>query len=231
MKLKNVKNTMLYGLFNIAAPHYCYSCDKIGQILCEYCKYDIVIESDLSCLLCHQPTSVGSLCNKCPASFSRAWSIGAKSGVLQQIIYDFKFERVKDCGQVLSSLLSVSIGQLPSGTVVVPIPTITRHIRQRGYDHASLLARDVAFQNDCEYREILARNNNYTQRGANRKKRLEQAKTAFTTSEQCRPDKIYLIVDDVITTGATLEYAARALKEAGAREVWVAVAMYQDNKS
>ena len=73
----------------------------------------------------------------------------------------------------------------------------------------------------------LVRDNHLTQHHANRKQRLLQATSAFKVEGVIDPDGIYIILDDVVTTGATIQQAARLLREAGATFIWVAVTSRQ----
>jgi len=108
--------------------------------------------------------------------------------------------------------------------VVVPIPTIAQHVRQRGYDHTKLFAKRFATRRSIPIStSLLARNTNAKQLGANRKTRIKQAQQAFRLTAAPQASKVYLLIDDIATTGSTLEYAARTLLSGGAEHVWVAV--------
>lgn len=227
MSSRYVKNTIFNYLGNLVAPHYCTCCGKIGSLICVDCKYNIVCEIDPICIACRQPTTRNSLCSKCQKYYSQAWTLGSKAEDLERIIYRYKFERIRGLGAEIADLLSQRIGILPQNVIVVPVPTIRSHIRQRGYDHALLIAQEVARRNNVEYQSVLGRRTSNKQRGASRAKRIAQAKQAFCLVEPVDQSKIYLIIDDVTTTGATLDYAAKTLVDAGASSVWVAVAMYQ----
>lgn len=120
-------------------------------------------------------------------------------------------------------MLSHVIPEFPSNVIVVPVPTIPSHIRQRGYDHTALIARRFAKVKSLPYQKLIERVSYTKQRGASRKQRFEQASQAFTVKKRLSEDSVYLLIDDVITTGATAQYAAEALLAAGASEVWVGV--------
>lgn len=210
-------------LVDLFAPHYCCSCGAIGAVLCEYCKYNIVSEPYEGCILCRHITKPSeNLCDTCSASFTHAWVVGSRTGSLKKIIDDYKFERTRAAYRVLSEVFAAILPALPTDIEIVPVPTINRHVRIRGYDHMYLIARRLARSRGLPYSRCLRRATSTVQRGANRTVRQQQAASAFTT-RNVRMGARYLLIDDVSTTGATLEHAARALRAAGAREVWVAV--------
>lgn len=216
---------MIHGLLNVLAPHYCCSCDEIGSILCEGCKYDIVSEPFIGCLLCGSPSL--SVCAGCQAIIERSWCGGERSGALEALINKYKFEYAEAAHVPLGDILLATLPDLPSNTVVVPVPTINTHIRQRGYDHTLLVAKYIAKKRDLAVSAALFRKTSAMQRGASRKVRIKQAKEAFGVRGELQESVPYLLVDDVVTTGSTLIYASRALKEAGASQVWAVAAARQ----
>ena len=210
-------------LVNLLAPHYCCSCGEIGAVLCEHCKYDIIGEPYEACILCHnvaKPTE--NLCNSCSTTFLHAWVVGSRTDALKKAVDDYKFERIRAAYKLFAELFDATLPNLPPDVVIVPIPTIAKHVRVRGYDHMRLIARELARIRTLTYSPCLYRVTTTMQRGANRAVRREQATAAFTV-RNIRKGARYLIVDDISTTGATVEYASRALLQAGAAEVWVAV--------
>ena len=219
---------MQSGLAEMLAPHYCISCDEIGSVLCDRCIYDITSDSFGQCVKCTTPTQGGRLCQTCRGgtAYHEAWCAGTREGALEALLSAYKFERTKSAYQPLAQLLDKSLPRLPVDTVVTSVPTISPHIRRRGYDHAELLAKEFARLRSLPYRRLLARANTSVQLGATKQQRLDQARRAF------RPIKshqipLVLLIDDVYTTGATVEHAARALRSSGAGEVMVALVARQ----
>lgn len=219
-KGQNVKNTMFDKALQIIAPHLCLGCGKIGSLLCSSCRYDIVSEPFNGCMVCQRPTTSG-ICARHRSPIDSAWISGERDDVLARVIDAFKFERCKSAYRDLSEVLLETLPIIPVDTVVTSIPTVRSHIRERGYDHALLIAKAVAKRRRLPYKPLLRRQTNAKQRGANRKERFRQAEDAFAAIDMSVPAKV-LIVDDVVTTGATLHFAAKLLKEAGAEEVIVA---------
>ncbi len=175
------------------------------------------------CVSCNRPTGRLWLCNTCKMPYEQAWLVGERSGTLQRLVGLYKFERAKSAYQSLGKLLLDVLPELPPETVVIPVPTTPARIRERGYDHMLLVARYVAKTRNLKSQQLIKRQTNTKQRQANAKQRLAQAKQAFIVDRPVNPDIPYLIIDDVVTTGATIKYTAQTLRDAGAKHVWVAV--------
>jgi ComF family protein len=216
---------MFDSLLSPVAPHLCCGCNKTGTLLCEYCKYDIVNEEPDVCIICGGKY-IG-VCKGCTQIAQRGWHAATRTDTVRKLIDDYKFENARSAYKVLANLLHERLPSLPLETVVVPIPTIPSHIRQRGYDHAALLAKAFAKHRRLAYRPLLRRTSTSSQRGASKTQRLQQAQTAFRVPRPLNPNMPYLVVDDIVTTGATLTFAAKTLRVAGAKEVWVAAVARQ----
>lgn len=217
---------MFDKIIEIVAPHHCYSCQKTGSILCDSCIYNIADSAENTCISCQSPCLNG-VCPGCSMPYAKAWVAGARENELSRVIGDFKWSRKYGAHTALSKLLHNTLPILPSNTVVVPIPTISRHRRIRGYDHADLIAKEFAKRRKLKKQNLLGRKNNSIQHTANRSKRHKQAQQAFYCNSNLNPAIPYLIIDDIVTTGATIKAATRVLKGAGANEVWVAAVARQ----
>lgn len=218
---------MLDKAFAIIAPYPCFGCGKIGKPLCNNCEYDITSEPFYRCIACLGPTGDKRLCAHHVLPYSRTWVVGVRSEVLEQLIDAYKFSRAKALHQTFAGLLDTVLPQLPPDIVVVPVPTIATHVRQRGYDHTLLIAKDLALKKGLKYKKLIERQHSAKQLGASRSERIAQAKTAFYLTGPVSSTTTYLLLDDVYTTGATVRYAAKQLRDGGARDVWVAVVARQ----
>lgn len=212
-------------LANVLAPHYCISCGAIGAIFCERCIYDITSDTFAQCIKCLAPTQRDGLCQTCrlEVPYSDAWCVAVRDGAIAKLLDTYKFERTKSAYQVLARLLDGIVPMLPEDdTVVTSVPTIAPHVRRRGYDHAELIAKELARLRGLPYRHLLVRHGTTVQLGATKRQRREYASKAFGPKGKPSHQHV-LLVDDVYTTGASVECATKALLSGGAKEVCVAL--------
>ena len=164
------------------------------------------------------------MCNSCCLAngVEQILTAGPYSGVLRDIIGLIKFNHQRDAVRVAAELLTNQIIDAKvTFDAIVPVPTSPPRIRQRGFDHTKELAKHVSKilgigAHTPIYRQRFAR-----QVGKNREKRLLQAKNQFKIHGSVSGN--VLLVDDVITTGATIAACAALLKNAGAHKVFAAV--------
>lgn len=223
---ENVKNTIVERVLQIVAPHPCSGCAKVGTLLCPDCKNNIIHEPFLGCILCAAP-QISGICRVHDSPIARAFTVGARTGTLKTLINRYKFEHTKAAVYPLAELFDEMLPILPSTIELVPIPTVRSHIRERGYDHVDLLVRQLSIVRELPVARVLRRRSNKTQHIVGKRERESQAEGAFVV----RPGfllkgKTLLLVDDIVTTGATLQAAALVLRNAGAT-VWVATLAYQ----
>lgn len=222
----NVKNTMVERVLQIVAPHPCSGCGKVGTILCEDCKYDIINEPFSGCILCGSYTPYG-ICDAHDSPITRAFTVSTRSGPLEELINRLKFHHAKSAARSLAVLFDSALPLFGGEVVLATIPTVRSHIRERGYDHVGLVASHFALLRGIPLTSLLQRRTNITQHTASRKTR--QLQVADTFQAQVDVDirgKIVVLLDDVVTTGATLQAAAAVLVGMGAT-VWAATLAYQ----
>lgn len=217
---------MIDRLLATLAPHLCCGCGQTGSLLCESCKYDIIETPVLTCVLCNR-SAVCDLCLVHRELIAGAFCGGERRDALERLIDVYKFEYAQAAAVPLAEVLLARLPQLPADTVIVPIPTIAPHVRQRGYDHTLRLARVLARQRKYTVTSLLTRQTNTAQRDTTRAVRERQAKEAFCVRRTVDADRPYLLLDDVATTGATLRAAVEVLRAAGAKIIYVGVVARQ----
>jgi ComF family protein len=105
---------------------------------------------------------------------------------------------------------------------IVPVPLGSKRLQERGYNQVMLLARPLAWELDIPLKRQALRRTRETrsQVGLSKEQRITNVKNAFTAKKQVVNGKRVLLVDDVVTTGATINACAKALKEAGAEKIF-----------
>lgn len=226
--------SLLERTVSIIAPHRCFACSKEINVLCAGCRIELFDEGPEMCFLCNIPTVDSRVCEPCRRQtvVEHVWIAANYEGTVKRLIQAYKFERVRAAYAPLAQAISDQLPYLPAGTLVVHIPTASPRVRQRGYDHARLLAREVVRLNDWRHSPLLRRRETSRQVGKTRSERMKQAEQAFELKPGVElRGKHILLVDDVTTSGATLKAAAAILAAAGAAHIDAAVVAIQQNEA
>ena len=225
MRGGNVKITIVQRLLQALTPDLCYSCGKTGALFCSYCKYDITHESLFICVFCNTPSPRG-LCDEHRTALDAVYVVGAYEGGLEKALKGLKFHNDKFAATGLAELIDEKAPHFPSDAYIVPVPTLRKNIRRRGYDQALLIAKAFARLRKHPYKPLVLRNRQFVQHDTkSRQEREKQVQAAFVLNPSIPIPKTVVLVDDIITTGATIQEIARILKDSGVQTVYaVAVA-------
>ncbi len=165
------------------------------------------------------------LCRDGYYAFDRARSYGVYNDALHHAILLLKYEEVTRLGDWFAARLAEIVareGEAFRADVIVPVPLHPDRQRERGYNQAELIARPLARRLHLKQGAyLLMRTKPRPARLVlTRKEHWESVRGAYATRQGLRVDKLrVLLLDDVLTTGATLDSCARALKQAGAAAV------------
>lgn len=209
---------MIDTILHLLAPHSCLGCSAEGYILCPRCRHGDTPPPSL-CYRCGVATTAFATCSSCrrQTKLVAVYVAAAYQGAIKDAVWKLKFEGTRAGAKDMAAAMAEVVTSAPDA-LIVHVPTATSHIRRRGYDQARLLARALAKQTSLPYAPCLVRLGQQRQVGASRKQRFEQLSGAFRlASGYDVTGKTILLVDDVLTTGATLEAAAAVLKKAGAK--------------
>jgi ComF family protein len=158
------------------------------------------------------------LCRAGLRGFDAAYSFGPYEGVLRQLIHLFKYAKMRTLERPLSALLVRALARDEAFDAIVPVPLHWRRRFQRGFNQADLLARGVARATGIPIVRALRRiRSTSTQAGLSNRTRRQNVTSAFRSRNVA--GKRILLIDDVMTTGATGAACALALKQAGAGRV------------
>lgn len=128
---------------------------------------------------------------------------------------------MRACGYAMAGLMGCVLDN--DEYVIVPLPTIRKHIRERGFDHIGKLARLLSNNDNLYVSPILLRGNNTVQVGASQEERKKQAQTAYVARGGIDSYANYLLLDDVWTTGSSMLAACEVLRACGCSRINVAV--------
>ncbi len=224
----NVKNTTIIGLFDLLAPHSCRGCGSLGYPLCDCCKKYIISTHKNYCPNCKAENPTGK-CPDCP-DLPPVFVVGPRDGLIGVLIHDFKFSSVRTLAlplaEILDAIFPVSSAERSSDVFsLIPLPTIQKHIRERGLDHTYQIAKHLvklrrARGQNIKIEKLLARAKNTVQVGSDAETRKTQASSAYALSKNAKidPEKTYILLDDVWTTGASIHAAYKKLQAAGAKK-------------
>lgn len=131
--------------------------------------------------------------------------------------------------RVVADMLCIAV-PFPPSAVLVPLPTSRRHVRMRGFDHTESLTHELSRRTGLQKRTLLVRTRHFVQKGASRRVRAEQVRGSFEASRRLDPALTYIVVDDIVTTGASVYEAARCLRVSGAVTIWAVCVARQSSR-
>jgi ComF family protein len=229
------------ALVDIVYPKKCLACKEKLRIpsqkepICAKCLAKIKRNIPPFCSSCgrhlEKSNFVKNICPRCLKAklhFDRAFSPFVYEGVIKELIHEFKYKSKNYLGSYLSAMMVEFIKEynLPIEYIdfIIPIPLHKTKLREREFNQAQVLAEFIAKDFNKGILVDAFRRHRYTktQTGLETTERLKNVKDSFSvTKPQILKGKNLLIIDDVLTTGATSSEAAGALKEAGANIVFV----------
>lgn len=213
---------MLDKLISLISPHHCVVCSDIADGMCKKCMLQLKPFNLHNCILCGYGLNTGNrCCSSCELANVNQLITVKMSKDLRKLLHEYKYNNKRAFCKVLAQIVSNNIDNTGRSYIIVPLPPSSKHRRQRGYDHILNIVRHLSKMTNCEYEMVLKRKTNFRQVGADRQTRFIQAENAFISRYPLSPDRTYIIFDDVITTGATITSAVRALRSGGARKIQI----------
>ena len=193
------------------------------------CCLDGLLDLSRCCPYCGYPLQSGRVCALCQEqefSFNGVCAINIYKGNLKRVVLDYKYRQKKHLALPLGKLMARQVrrSSWPDFTAVVPVPLHSQRLRERGFDQVQLLAQSIGSELDLPVLRILKRiRPTLSQTGLGFSDRWQNIKGVFQVSSEQSPGGSLLLVDDLLTTGATAHCAAAELLGAGAGSVYVSV--------
>ncbi len=236
-------------ILDLFFPKLCFGCGAEGEWICSKCLGKMEVVKVAFCPNCKKPTIFGEVCETCRSKvFIDGVVVCAhfKEGVLREAIHNFKFNFVFDVGNFFGKMMVAKTknyecriqntwlsrdnpGVVPAGfDLVVPVPLHKKRFAFRGFNQAEILSRVICRERSRPFPTGWAINcsglkrikHTTPQSELDREERLKNLKEVFVWSGEKLFGKKILLVDDITTTGSTLEECAKVLKSAGAESVW-----------
>ena len=210
------------------SPPVCGGCGRDGYRWCPDCQRSVLLLSPPICEICGLPQEQEGICPRCKASppaFRKLRSCWVFEGALREAMHQLKYQKMVGIGDSLAAEMIPCVEKLALSwqiEIVVPIPLGKKRLDERGYNQVELISRPLALAMGWMYRPKALRRTRETrsQVGLSAEERRENMKGAFSARAKQVKGRRVLLMDDVATTGATLDSAAQALCDAGASEVY-----------
>ena len=221
-QLTLIKRAALDLLF----PQHCLGCGNEGELICRRCRNALPRIHPPLCPKCGKPQASGILCPACISWESSIDSIRSPfkfEGIIREAIHQYKYNNLRSLTGSFGLLLKDYWRKEPLPVdLVVPVPLHPRRLKERGYNQSALLAVEfgkifhlpVAPSALTRIKYVIPQAQ--TKSAAERRENLKQA---FISRDVSLADKRVLLIDDVSTSGATLDACAEALKTAGSKSV------------
>ena len=207
-------------------PRICVGCGRIGEYICVECSAHLPVLHGPLCPHCGQPQSSVIICPSCagkPSALSSVRSVFRFEGAVRHAIHELKYRNLRAIAPTLAAYLAEHLSTLTTTyDVVIPVPLHPKRLNRRGYNQAELLAREVAETRGMSLSASALRRTKAGEsqaRTGSISERLHNVVDAFSCTDTSISGKRILLIDDVCTTGATLEACAAALSAAGASQI------------
>jgi predicted amidophosphoribosyltransferase len=215
------------ALLDLLVPPVCLACGRPGRDLCGACRRALVHLPGPRCPRCALPAPCGGRCPSAGHAYAASWSPVAYAGPARELVAALKFRGHAGAAGVMAAAMAAGAGAAAgcpvdlAGRALVPVPTHPARRRARGFDQAEELARALARRTGLPLAPGLARAGDRQERqlGASAARRRAPGRVAVAWTARAPPPAACVLVDDVHTTGATLDACARALRDAGALDV------------
>ncbi len=234
MKLTDIKDIALFILF----PNSCFCCRKDlpfkdKNYLCKTCLEDVHPVA-MACKRCGaELKSGGASCFNCRGTKAKDFKCSliraslAFTPAVRALVHSYKYNSHTHLAEYMADFLFETFKkekEFAGVNLITAVPLHKSRFKNRGYNQSELLAQALAKKAniECSFKVLERQKNTKSQTKLSRKERLENMEAAFSCLGKVK-NKTVLIVDDVCTTGATIENCAAALKECGAKKVYALV--------
>jgi len=228
--------SLWWDVLDFIYPQRCPVCQTAlssgRELMCQNCMFKFREKERLlgpycpSCKRQLPSLSDGCECEESDQALEAVFSLGVYDEETEALIENFKYRRKRRLGAFLSEVLSerlLNSAEFPTADFIVAVPLHKRKLRERGFNQSKIIASQLSEKLGIPVLSdsVIRKRNTRTQTGLSREERRKNVKDAFKlTGKVDLKGRRLLLVDDVLTTGATVSECARTLKNAGAKKIW-----------
>lgn len=227
MQLQQFVTKGFWQVLDWVYPPVCASCGEPGYRLCPECFEKINFMHGNQCHICGcSIRKANNLCDTCRETsppYDGVRSLAYYEGVIRECVHALKYENNQSLGDTFSNLLAELITKENwQIDTVVPVPLSIQRYNERGYNQSSLLGKPLAARLKIKFNPFALKRIRHTpsQVGLSADERRQNVIGAFKAENGLVCGKSVLLVDDVMTTGATMIACAQAIKDAGAKTAY-----------
>jgi ComF family protein len=213
----------IWQAVDLFIPPFCCHCGRLGFEICPQCFSSIeLVNQSAYCGICGQINHQEGICQSEGLFFERIYSFGFYTGALKSIIQKLKFHRGVGLSRYLvPSICGLIRRYLPDVDAVVSLPLGARRQLSRGYNQSAVFSKPVAHTLGIPFLPEAVKRIRETasQVGLSARERKLNIRDAFFAEERLAANRHFLLMDDITTTGSTINECAKALKSAGAASV------------
>lgn len=227
----------LVWLKRALCPQKCVICGQFDTWLCLDCFIKLKFITHLSCPVCGLHSTTGNICVVHKKIYLNGlwYTLPYGNKAVRDLIHIFKYDGVTEIANLLSDFITTILdnhklppawhSQPKNAWQLVPVPLHAHRLRYRGFNQAELLAQAISQKNGLVVNDLLKKIKlTKPQAKLSLNKRRQNINQCFALkTEQDLTGQIFILVDDVYTSGSTLNACAKVLKKAGAAEVWALV--------
>jgi len=227
---------MFNDFINLFFPNYCWTCESVlvknERYICTLCLFDLPQTYHHLCV--EDNSVVHKLCGRIPIKYAMACYLFKKNNRIQRLMYLLKYSNKPHLGIFIGKIYGMILRDIKLSEkidLIIPVPLHTSRLKHRGYNQSSYFAKGLAKYMGIEWSDscLVRTKVTATQTGKNRLERLQNTDEAFCLrNKEIVRNKHILLVDDIITTGATIEACSNVLLREGVKYISVSTIAVTD---
>lgn len=227
---------VIEGVLNLIYPHRCPFCETILPInaelaVCNECKHTLPYICEPRCNICSKPVVSDMMdycfdCSKNNHSFIKGWALWLYNETVKKSIQRYKFFNKKSYGEIYANeVVKRFKGEIQEMDIdlIIPVPLYVKKQKTRGFNQSEVLAKHLSRMLNIPYddRSLIRTTDTKPQKELANKERKENVKNIFKVLKKSNiNDKTILIIDDIYTTGSTIDSCAKELLNNGAKHIY-----------